>query len=71
MGKEKYIITTKINGETYVYERKYGEVIRLENSKINIIVGVTKSEELPKFMTIEPKTKDNKYKLKLAKKLKK
>ena len=62
MGKEKYLYAfTSKEGTTY---RKVieGERIKLSDGSF-IVVGVTPNENLPSNISIEPLTKENKYKL--------
>ena len=66
--KEKYIVMTGTN----VFKVKDGERVMVDkDKKVFITVGLTKPEDLPEGVKVEPLTRQNKYKLKLSKKLKK
>lgn len=69
MGKEYYIVTIINGDETIVYRAEAGETIMNTKTRRSIVVGKTAPENIPKNMRIERLTKDNKYKLKEAKKL--
>lgn len=68
MGKDKYIVTI-INGEEKrVFKAEQDERIMMKDRTF-VVVGVTSDEDLPANVRVEPLTRDNKYKLKLVKKL--
>ncbi len=68
MGKEYYIVSVIKGDEKRVFKAELGERIMLKERKF-LVVGVTPNDELPPNVTVEPLSRDNKYKLKLTKKL--
>lgn len=67
-NKRQYIVTINKDNNTFSYTKFEDDEIILEN-KVRIVVGVTKPEDLPSYMTIEPLTSYNKFKVKKVKKL--
>ena len=68
MGPQKYIVTVIKDDNKRIFKATEGDRIMMSD-KHCIVVGVTPNDELPKNVSIEPLTKDNKYKLKMIKKL--
>lgn len=68
MGKEYYIVTITNGEDKRVFKSELGERVMLKDRKF-IVVGVTPDDELPQNVKVEALNRDNKYKLKMAKKL--
>ena len=68
MGPQKYIVTVTKGDNVRIFKAIEGDRIMMSDRHF-IVIGVTPKEELPKNVIVEPLTKDNKYKLKMVKKL--
>ncbi|MBO5530446.1 MAG: hypothetical protein IJ094_11645 [Bacilli bacterium] len=68
MGKEYYIVTVTNGEDKRIFKAELGDRIMLKDRKF-IVAGVTPSDELPQNVKVEPLSRDNKYKLKMVKKL--
>lgn len=68
MGREFYIVTIDNGENKNVFKSELGERILLKNRTF-VVVGETPDDQLPPNIRIEKLTRDNKYKLKITKKL--